>query len=149
MSKAFVTSPRKALVPTRDIERLEKRGWVVAPDYEEREVLAVYEVDPGKLTSKVVGLVTKKEHLKRVQERVETGYSKDNKLIRLKDLMDIKALSFRTGRAKATIVGTWTKWEDWPDPIGVYGGSKVYFWPDVLACMERHGLRVRKEGHPA
>lgn len=146
MSKrAYVTREKTVMMPARDLARLTKRGWVVATDYVLRKVHVAYEINTGDMSQRVIGLVSDPKHVKHVAERVNTSYVEKNTLVRVRDLMDTDAIRWRTGRSKSTVVGTWMKWDDWPPPVATFGGSKVWFWPDVLACLERHGLTVRKE----
>lgn len=145
MSKGFVTKEVDALVAVRDMEKLRKRGFVAATDYVRKKVLAVFEVEGSKVSSQPIGLVTDRAHMMQVVKRSRTKYARSNTLVRVNDLMELKELCRRTGRTKATISGGWKKKPDFPKPITRFGGSDVWYWPDVQAWMQAHDLRVERK----
>lgn len=143
--RAHIHKAHTVLVPTRDYEHVTKRGWLTASDYRLFAGRVVYEVNPATLEAIPIGLVKKPEFMGEVVKRAGTAKAKRNQLVRVNDLMDLKRLCWRTGRSKATIVGTWMKWKDWPAPVARFGRSDVWLWSEVHEAMERHGLTVRKE----
>lgn len=145
---AYVTMPRSPsiLVPERDLEKMKKRGWVLAHDYVKIPGKhLVYEVDNQKLTSTAVGLVSTPAAVKYVAKYARTGRQERNPLLRLRDIMGLAELSRRTGRTKPTIVGKWMKHDDFPAAVITLGRSSGWYWPDVQAWMESRGMRVTKK----
>ena len=142
---SYITRRESVYLTRRDKERLRKRGWLMLPDMHYVVTNVVHRVHSSGATE-VVGAVTDRAHLKHVKGRVKTAYSRGNRLVRIEDLMDLKQLCWKTGRAKATISGGWMKSEDFPKHVKRFGMSKVWLWPDVHEWMERHNLTIAREG---
>ena len=141
---SLVTRAEGLYLTRRDKARLRKRGWLMLPDMVRTSAFVVHQVKGGH--TEVVGAVSDKAHVKHVRARIGTAYSQGNRLVRLEDLMDLKQLCWKTGRAKATISGGWMKSDDFPKHVRRFGMSKVWLWPDVHEWMERHGLTIVKAG---
>lgn len=148
----FITTkmPDAFVLARRDYDRLRKRGWVTSVDNYAVvplgfEGYVVHEIGED-FKTRVIGFITHPDHVKYVVNRRNSEYVRDNKLVRVKDLMDLHELRRRTGRSKSTLSGGWVKDPTFPVPVTRYGKSNVWLWPEVQTWMESKGLRVtRKE----
>lgn len=123
-----------------------KRGWALAHDYVRipgKHV--VYEIDQDSLASTPIGLVSTPEAVSWVKKYAHTERQGKNAMVRPRDIVDLGAIARKTGRHKSTIVGRWMKHRDFPKPVVKLGVSAGWYWPDVQAWMEVHGLKVTKK----
>lgn len=142
MPKSYTLLPKgrtAVLVPRRDHEHLEEKGWAAMPDMLPiPSEYVVIEVDEANLTSRVVGIARDERFVPTVANNVT---KRSMRAVRVDDLVDQNEIARRTGRAKATISRRWkTEHDDFPKPVKRFGNKGIYYWPDIKAFLRRHNL---------
>lgn len=136
-------------VAKRDVDMMRVNGYAVMPDlvYVPPENI-VLEVDPARLHSQPIGLVTKPENIHHVSRHARTERSESNRLVRISDLVSLQEIVNRTNRTRKTIDDhKRLHAEDFPNPVITVGRIKLRLWSDVALYFKNKGLRVRLEGH--
>lgn len=129
-------------VTETDYRTLERKGHAALPDLVRvPSEYVVLEIDQRQMKAKPIG-ISKYPHKVDIVRR---SARRRGKAIRPDDIVDIPTICRRTNRNKASVSGIWKKQPDWPEPVMKLGRSEGYYWPEVVAFLQRHNLRVKRQ----